>query len=208
LGAVPPYSHLLCGKLIALLTTSDEIRYAFKKKYADKVSLIKNRPFDGRLALITTTSALGRSSLYNRIKYDGRLIFKSIGYTSGSGDFHFSNGLYKEIFHFANRYCKPTAKQVNWGSGFRNKRELIRKVLQLIGLPYDLSYHKVKREIFMVPLAINTRDFLIGRDEELKWYDMPIHSIFEYFRERWLLPRARRNKKYLDFQSSMYSIWN
>jgi len=207
LGAVPPYSYLLCGKLVATLIASNEVRNTFKKKYEGKVSLIKKMPFDGRLALVTTTSALGRSSLYNRVKYNERLVFKSIGYTSGSGDFHFSNGLYNEIFQFANRYCKPTAKQMDWGSGFRNKRELVRKVLSLIGLPSDLRYHTVKREIFVVPLAINTREFLIGKDEELRWYDMSVESIFEHFKERWLLPRAMRNKEYIDFRPSMYSLW-
>lgn len=47
LGAVPPYSFLLCGKLVAMLVASNEIRYAFKKKYEGDSSLIKRKPFDG-----------------------------------------------------------------------------------------------------------------------------------------------------------------
>ena len=46
--------------------------------------------------LITTTSALGRSSIYNRLRFDGRHVFKSIGYTQGFGHFHFSDELFKE----------------------------------------------------------------------------------------------------------------
>ena len=34
LGAVPPYSYLLCGKLVAMLTASNEVRDAFHRKYA------------------------------------------------------------------------------------------------------------------------------------------------------------------------------
>lgn len=62
LGSVPPYSLLLCGKLIALLVASDEVRETFRQKYGGRPSLITERTSDGSLALITTTSALGRSS--------------------------------------------------------------------------------------------------------------------------------------------------
>jgi hypothetical protein len=75
LGAVPPYARLLCGKLVALLMTSDEVRDAFSRRYAGRTSLISERPFDGRLVLITMTSALGRSSRYNRLTFRGRRVF-------------------------------------------------------------------------------------------------------------------------------------
>jgi hypothetical protein len=63
LGAVPPYSSLLGGKLVAMLAASNEVRSAFKKKYSNQRSLIRRKKLDGRLALLITTSALGRSSL-------------------------------------------------------------------------------------------------------------------------------------------------
>ncbi len=40
LGAVAPYARLLCGKLVALLITSDEVRDAFSRRYAGRTSLI------------------------------------------------------------------------------------------------------------------------------------------------------------------------
>ncbi len=40
LGAVAPYARLLCGKLVALLITSDEVREAFSRRYAGRTSLI------------------------------------------------------------------------------------------------------------------------------------------------------------------------
>ena len=39
LGAVPPYSFLLGGKLIALLTNSNEVRKAFRRKYKGSTSI-------------------------------------------------------------------------------------------------------------------------------------------------------------------------
>jgi Domain of unknown function (DUF4338) len=70
-GAVPPYASLLCGKLVAMPATSSEVQHAFERKYRGQQSRISRHLFDGRLALLTTTSALGRSSLYNRLTFDG-----------------------------------------------------------------------------------------------------------------------------------------
>ena len=207
LGAVPPYSHLLCGKLVAMLLVSDEVTKAFRKKYRGKVSLISRKSFDGRLALITTTSALGRSSIYNRVNFNGMPLFNRIGYTSGSGEFHFSNGLYAELSRFAALYCQPTAKQERWGIGFRSRREIVRKVLPLLGLPHDLIYHQVKREVFAIPLAMNTNQFLREEHERVKWYHMPAQEIFEYFKNRWLLGRAERDSSYRKFRPSSYALW-
>lgn len=91
LGAVPPYSFLLCGKLVAMLAASDTVRQAFKRKYGGTRSVIRRKRHDGRLALITTASALGRSSVYNRLCFGDRLLYESVGFTKGSGEFHFSN---------------------------------------------------------------------------------------------------------------------
>ena len=207
LGAVPPYSHLLGGKLVAMLLASDEVRKAFQKKYRGQVSLINRKNFDGRLVLITTTSALGRSSIYNRVNCNGRTLFNRIGYTSGSGEFHFSNGLYSELSRFAALHCEPTAKQERWGSGFRSRREIVRKVLPLLGFPHDLIYHQVKREVFAIPLATNTRKFLRGEHERVQWYHMPAQEIFEYFKDRWLIGRAERNASFRKFRPSSYALW-
>ena len=101
LGAVPPYSFLLCGKLVAMLAVANTVIDAFKEKYGGGRSVIRDRLHDGRLAMLTTTSALGRSSVYNRLRFDDRLLYRSVGFTKGSGEFHFSNGLYSEIAKFA-----------------------------------------------------------------------------------------------------------
>jgi len=208
LGAVPPYSFLLCGKLIAMLVTSDEVRKIFQLKYGDRRSLIQGRSLDANLALITTTSALGRSSLYRRITFDGRLIYQSVGFTSGSGEFHFANGIYRTICEYATQHCQPTAKHRQWGTGFRNRRETVRKCLASLGLSPELAYHRVKREIFVIPLAQNAREFLRGEQSTLELFQQPAEALFDWFRERWLLPRAGRDQRYLEFLPDSYTIWN
>ena len=208
LGAVPPYSHLLCGKLAALLTTSLPVQEAFRDKYGGRRSYIGRKFLDSRLALLTTTSALGRSSLYNRLHYQGHPVFQSVGFTRGSGDFHFDNGFYDDLRDFALKHCDPTAKHPSWGDGFRNRRELVRKTLPLVGLSRELLYHGVKREVFVASLAANASAFLCGDDLHLQGYSYTVDALFRWFRERWLLPRAARDKRYQSFDPDTYRLWS
>jgi Druantia protein DruA len=207
LGAVPPYSFLLCGKLVAILAACDTIRDAFKRKYGGTRSLIKRKEHDGRLALITTTSALGRSSVYNRLRLGSRLLYQSVGFTRGSGDFHFSNGLYGALTEFAEANCEPTAKQERWGTGFRNRREVIRKCLLALGLSRHWAYHGIEREVFVVPLARNAREFLKGQHTRLLWYQESQAQMFDHFRERWMLPRASWDKRFELWRNDQWAIW-
>lgn len=207
LGAVPPYSFLLCGKLVALLAASNEVREAFRQKYGMKISLIREKSYDGDIGLITTTSALGRSSLYNRLTFRSRLLYHSVGYTKGTGDFHFNNGVYRHIWAYAMQHCQPTAKQDKWGKGFRNRRETVRKCLSHLGLPSGYLANLVQREIFVVPLASNSREFLRGEDSQLDFYHQPVDALFEWFRERWLLARAQRDRRFVDFDPQTLTLW-
>jgi len=134
-------------------------------------------------------------------------MYLSVGFTAGSGDFHFSNGLYEYLVQFARRHCEPTAKNELWGKGFRNRREVIRKVLQEVGLSWKMAFHQIRREIFVIPLAKNTREFLRGEDSHLRPFNQPADDIFAWFRERWLLPRAERDRRYLDFNPESWRLW-
>jgi hypothetical protein len=207
LGAVPPYSFLLCGKLVAMLAASDTVRRAFKRKYGGTRSVIRRKVHDGRLALITTTSALGRSSVYNRLRLGDRLLYQSVGFTRGSGEFHFSNGLYGAITEFAEKNCEPTAKQERWGTGFRNRREVIKKCLPALGLSSDWVYHGIEREVFVIPLAHNCREFLRGEHARLRWYQQSEAQMFEYFRDRWMLPRASWDQRFRSWSRDEWLIW-
>lgn len=208
LGAVPPYSFLLCGKLISMLVASNEVREAFARKYTHRTTFIRARSQDGRLAMITTASALGRSSIYNRLKYRERLLYHGVGFTRGSGEFHFSNGLYKAITEYALKHCQPTAKREGWGTGFRNRREIVKKCLASVGLPQNYIYNGIRREVFVVPLARNTREFLRGEDAELDCHDQPARDLFAWFRARWLLPRAQWDQRYREFDPSSWRLWD
>ncbi|MDI6842936.1 MAG: DUF4338 domain-containing protein [Anaerosomatales bacterium] len=207
LGAVPPYNDLLCGKLVAMLAASTEVRTAFKERYSGSASLISGRPFNGELALITTLSALGRSSMYNRLGLPGGPRFISAGETLGSGEFQFSNGVYAELLEYARQHGSPSAKNSAWGVGFRNRREVVRTALKLLDLNPDLMYHGVRRSVYCVPLASNTREFLRGEQDTLDFWTRNAEEITGWFRDRWLLPRAARITRWRDFDPESLRLW-
>lgn len=207
LGAVPPYSYLLGGKLVAMLAASNEVRSAFSRKYSKKKSLIQGRPLDGQLALITTASALGRSSIYRNLRLPEDDLFISCGFTAGSGDFHFTNGVYTKLSEFVHKECKATAKNESWGIGFRNRREVIKKGLKKLGLSPDWVYHGVARELFVIPTAKNTKSYLCGEAAELVPLSLPVQSLYEWFRERWLMKRAATNLEWSTFERDSWRLW-
>jgi|GEM_PF-100360 len=208
LGAVPPYSYLLCGKLVAMLAASREITSRFQQKYGGKESLISQAKRSGEVALITTTSALGRSSLYNRLTFRSERMFIPAGFTRGSGEFQFLNGLYDEMSEFAIKRLTPTAKSKLWGTGFRNRREVVKKCIHAAGLHQDLLYHGVQREVFLIPTASNSAEYLRGDEHALHFYDRRASEIVAWFFERWLLKRADRVPTYRDFSRSSYALWS
>ena len=207
LGAVPPYSFLLCGKLIAMLVCSNEVRSAFFDKYNEKKSLIRQKTRLPYLALVTTTSALGRSSIYNRIRVNSYQYWTSLGFTQGTGDFHFSNGIYGDIKAFVEKNCVPTERHIAWGTGFRNKREVIRKCLLQVGLSTKLRCHGIRREIFAAPLGCEAIQFLKGEVKQPCFHDWPASVLSEAFKERWLTGRVERKPEYREYIREQYRIW-
>ena len=207
LGAVPPYTYLLCGKLIALLATSQEVHDAFIRRYGERKALISGRSSDGRLALLTTTSALGRSSIYNRLTFRNAPLFISAGYTAGFGDFQFFNGFYRELRAMVVSEANPSAKHMKWGTGFRNRREVILKALKLLGLPRNFLCHGIAREVFVIPLAASSYAFLRGETDDLQNTTNSVDELFLWFRERWLLPRAARDSRYSTFEPEDWRLW-
>ena len=200
LGAVPPYSYLLVGKLVALLATSDYVRDTFRERYAGKPSIIKGAVREPHLVLVTTTSALGRSSIYNRLSLPGRRVYHSLGFTQGWGHFHFPDEIFEELKAFLTEVGDPVVKGYRYGEGANWRSRVIKQALKRLGLSPDLLQHGIKREFFAAPLAQNTREFLRGEADTPEYFSASVEEIFAYFRERWLLPRALRDERYKTFK--------
>lgn len=206
LGAIPPYNQLLAGKLVAMLTTSAEVQAAYRQRYGGVASVINGRDRREPLAMITTASALGRSSVYNRLRMGERKVATSVGFTMGSGDFQFANGLYDHLTTYAKLHCTPTAKNSKWGTGFRNRREVVKKALQHLGLGEALLYHGVRREVFVFPVGENTAAAL-AHGEKLRPYADTVTDIADFWKERWMIQRAIRREDYKSFRRESWRLW-
>jgi hypothetical protein len=200
LGALPPYNDLLGGKMVALAITCNELRELYQEKYKNTKTVLKGREIENRLLFLTTTSAFGKSSIYNRLKYNDEIVAQSLGYTQGSGSFHISEKLYLEILAFLDQKGFNTAR--GYGNGPSRKMRLIDKGLNLLGLK-NAVYHNIKREFYLFPLAENLQS-VISQTEEPIYYNRPFQDVFDYWLQRYCIPRAERNQSWLKFEADDY----
>jgi uncharacterized protein DUF4338 len=204
LGAVPPYNCLLGAKFVSLLAASDFTRQLFKQRYKKKKSIIRKRNFDGRLALVTTTSALGTSSILNRLRFGTVEVFQPVGFTEGYGHFHLANGTFEKIRAYLTSCKDREARRYKFGSGPNYRMRVVRRTLERLNLPAELLRHGIRRGVYVAPLARNAAEFLNGSASRLRWYQRPLGEIVKFWRERWLLPRAARDNSYLSFDASAW----
>ncbi len=193
LGSVPPYSFLLGGKLMACLIRTREVKDAFNKKYSDYVGLISGKRKKSALVAVTTSSALGRSSIYNRLKLSGQQYFKSVGFSSGWGHFHIPQTLFNEMIDYLRYKDHKYASNNRFGDGPNWRLRAIRQTLSLLGMNPNLLKHGINREVYICEMAANCHQILRG-ERKRPSYDnlLDIKSVGELAKERWLLPRASR----------------
>jgi hypothetical protein len=193
-GAVPPYAQLIGGKLIAALMTSAEVVEAHEKKYSGRESLITREVKRARLVLITTTSALGRSSLYNRLAILGGPRFTRIGTTRGFGHFHFSGPTFDLLRNYLAQRGHPYASGHRFGMGPNWRLRVTRAALEDVGYEGDfLLRHGVPREVYAAPLAENWRQVLLGEHQRVRTRVLPAKEIADYCLKRWIIPRSHRD---------------
>jgi len=197
LGAVPPYNSLLCGKLIACLVRTQEVKDVFSKRYRDKCGIISCENKKARLVAVTTSSALGRSSVYNRLVLGGEKYFTSIGYTSGWGHFHIPDDLFNEMRVYLKRAKHPYANNHKFGSGPNWRLRTIRAVLNRLGMNSDLLQHGLLREVFFCKLANNAERVLRGQVKRPNFSGLlTVDEVAQLAKARWILPRAERIPDY------------
>ncbi|MBI4610975.1 MAG: DUF4338 domain-containing protein [Candidatus Rokubacteria bacterium] len=197
LGALPPYNMLLGGKLVAALVGTREIRDAFAWKYAGVRGLISGEVKPAALAMVTTSSALGRSSVYNRLRLGNYRLFRSVGYTSGWGHFHIPDRLFATMRDYLKAHGHPYADNHRYGDGPNWKLRAVRECLRLLGLNTDWLHHGIEREVFVCELANNARSFLMGRSKHPRYGCLPtVAEVAAAARSRWLEPRAARRPEF------------
>lgn len=188
IGAIPPYSNILGGKLCAGLIATDAIRQAYWRKYASKKTWMDGKAIAQPLVAVTTTGAFGRSSMYNRVRYKDRLLAEPIGYTRGFGTLHLEH-LYDDICDFLK--MSENYKMGGFGNGPKVRWQNIANALQALNLSAQLLNHGVQREVFLFRFVNNLESGMAGGD-----FGNPISlSVDDYslfWKERWACPRAAR----------------
>lgn len=215
-GAVPPYNYILGGKLVALLALSPQVVQDYRKRYGSRASDIASRlkgqevirPAD--LVYVGTTSLYRvGSSQYNRLKLPAGLMgdnspevkWEKLGETSGYGTLHISRLTLQCLEEITSPDGVTEVNHV-FGEGPSPKLRIIRQGLDAAfdsGQRYvtnEFTRHSMGRLVYGAWLAVNGRDYLLGKASRPKYYfDEQIsgaegtEAIAEYWRRRWLASR-------------------
>lgn len=197
IGATPAYAALLGGKLVAGLLHSEKIRQHYWRLYGSKRTTQLNRRIPQPLLAITTASAFGRSSIYNRLKDESRVLASSLGYTKGYGTIHLEE-LYPQLVE----WLKATGRHVpaGFGNGPKVRWQNIMRALLDLGISRDYLSHGLKREVFIFELVKNLRAICvddatpdIASFDDVQWV--------EYWKERWGVPRSIRDEQWKSVDS-------
>lgn len=199
-GALPPYNELIGGKMVALAMTSNEVRNIYKNKYKNSVTLLRKRKINADLLFITTTSAFGKSSIYDRLKYQGEIVAQSLGYTQGFGSFHLPDEIYYDLIKFLQRNGINALRQ--YGNGPSRKLKLLHRAFTMLGLD-NFSLHGIKREFYLFPLVKNLKE-VITLEQKPLFYDRNLINLTEYWKTRWANPRSKNFTKWKDFKSEKF----
>ena len=199
-GALPPYNYLVGGKMVALSLISNEIKNAYQEKYLNRTTLMAERNIEPDLLFITTSSAFGRSSIYNRLKYHDDIVAERLGYTEGYGSFQISDDLYQKLID----YLRSLGENVErgYGNGPSRKLKLIGLACRRLGLA-DYSYHGIKREYFLFSFVKNLKQ-VISEQEKAIAKNYSFYDLFEYWKERWMNNRALHTTQWLNFNMDVY----
>ena len=202
LGAVPPYNALLGGKLVACLLRSRDIYDDFASTYGGTTGIISQEEKKARLLAITTSSSMGRSSVYNRLKLGGVAYLKSIGYTGGWGHFHIPDRLFAELRDYLRDIDHTYADQHCFGQGPNWRLRTTRAALSALGFKGDMLRHGIQREVFICQLAANAPKILqTGKGRPDLGTLLSVGEIAELAMARWIVPRAGRRPEYRNWDA-------
>ena len=197
LGALPPYNFLLGGKMMACLVRSREIYSDFRNKYGATTGIISQKKKKARLLYVTTSSSMGRSSVYNRLKLNGFWYFQSIGYTEGWGHFHIPDKLFLELRDYLRKIKHPYADFHRFGQGPNWRLRTTRAALDSLGFKRGLLRHGIHREVFICTLADNAKKILrTGNGKPDISSLLSVREVAELAIDRWVLPRSKRRPEY------------
>ncbi len=203
LGAIPPYNTLLGGKLVASLLRTEELYKDFRSQYGKTTGIISGEVKGARLLAITTTSSMGRSSVYNRVKLDGRQYLESIGFTKGWGHFHIPEDIFIEMREYLRTINHDYADLHRFGEGPNWRLRTAKAALSALGFRGDLLKHGIGREVFLCQLAENSIKILAtGKGRPDISTLLNVLEVSELAKRRWIVPRSESMQNYKVWQNS------
>lgn len=197
-GATPAYAPLIAGKLVAGLLCSHGIRQAYWRAYGGKLTTQRSERIPQPLLAITTASAFGRSSLYNRLRLGNRLLAKPLGYTKGFGTIHLEH-LYPLMVDWLRSVGQPVV--TGFGHGPKSRWQNVMRALQGLSVQRECLEHGIQRQVFVFELVKNFEAVckLGTTADPIQFSDV---EWFEHWQERWCGPRTLRNPDWYEFDSN------
>jgi hypothetical protein len=208
-GAIPPYGDLLVGKLVSMLMTSPQVIHDYRECYRDAAVGIRSKTKGEALVRPSELVFLGTCGLYRlggsqyeriRVPYaNGELRFKYVGLTKGHGSVHFSSETRRALETVSIRHLGFRRVNNVSGEGANAKMRLQREGLDTLGLPASLQNHNFHKPVYVIELARNTREYLLGLQERPDYYspsaadgeapEVATQAVVEYWMNRWLSSR-------------------
>lgn len=212
-GAVPPYSEILGGKLVAMLAASGAMVQCYRQRYSGIPSVIASSMAGckaaraAELVFLGTTSLYGlRPSQYDRAAYPCELVggpvgervrFRFLERTRGFGTSQISDGTQRALQEFMIKSVGRNWRANNvFGEGANPRMRALREAIDHLGLPAEeLLLHGQTKCVYGVTLAGNAREYLL-RLEARPEYLFDLRStprqpeiIARYWFDRWVRPR-------------------
>jgi hypothetical protein len=197
-GATPTYAPLLAGKLVAGFLCSERIRQEYWRTYGHRETTQLKQRVPQPLLAVTTASAFGRSSIYNRLRNAERQLAKPLGFTQGFGTLHL-----EEVYPMMVEWLRQEKKYVpaGFGNGPKVRWQNISNALVGLRLPMSHLSHGIQREVFLFELVNNFLDVCRGdaTPDPIAFDD---DAWGQYWLDRWALPRARRYPDWYEFDAA------
>lgn len=211
-GAIPPYSPLTGGKLVAMLCASPEVVDAYQRRYHEQESEIASsmagRPVirPSELVFLGTTSLYGGgSSQYNRLRMPAERVggrsgenleYLKLGHSEAYGTSQFTAGTVDALVRLVQQSSNGQRVNSIFGEGVSPKFRKLREGLDQLNFPADtLLQHGRKRIVYGVPLARNLHQYLLGMDPSPDYVcsaenpKVGTEAIAKWWMERWLSHR-------------------
>lgn len=189
LGSLPPYNFMLGGKAVSCLIKSKKVVADFADTYSKSTGIISGKRKRAALVAVTTSSSMGRSSIYNRLRLNGESYFEPLGFTAGWGHFHIPDALFERMRQHLRKLGHIYADQHTFGEGLNWRLRTLRVALEQLGFPEEVLHHGVKRQVFLCRLAGNAQEVLtkgaVPNFSSLRH----VGDISSLALKRWMMPR-------------------